>query len=165
MGNNVRVIETIKSKVMDKFQMSDKGDVSPVRGVPVNQDCERGTLTITREDYTISILARFGKEHCTSMRTSGFGSELCTEQPARTIVSRVETLRYQEIRGSILYIAQILLYAIKHASCQLTRPISKPANVNLGAAKHHLWYLAETTAFSITYKRVGYMTIAFSDAN
>ena len=57
IGSNVRVIQTTKKKLKDDFQVSDLGDVSLVLGMQVTRDREKGTLTISQEDYTKPILA------------------------------------------------------------------------------------------------------------
>ena len=48
--SNVSVIETIKKKLKDNFQVSDLGDVSLVLGMQVTRDRIKGTLTISQED-------------------------------------------------------------------------------------------------------------------
>ena len=50
--SNVYVIETIKKKLKDNFEVSDLGDVSLVLGMQVTRDREKETLTISQEDYT-----------------------------------------------------------------------------------------------------------------
>ena len=54
IGGNIQVIETIKKKLMGKFKITDMGDVSLVLGIQVTCNRERGTLTITQENYTKS---------------------------------------------------------------------------------------------------------------
>ena len=149
IGSNVRVIETIKKKLKDNFQMSDLGDVSLVRGMQVTRDRNKGTLTISQEDYTKSILARFGMENCKPSSIPGTGSELSTEQPAETLFNTEQTQRYQAITGSVMYLAQITRYDVMYAVCQLARAMSKPSKAHMGAAKQLLRCLAGTTDFSI----------------
>ena len=164
IGSNARVIETIK-KLKDKFQMSDLGDVTLVLGMQVTRDRKKGTLTISQEDYTKSILARFGMENSKPSSIPGTGSELSTEKPAETLLNAEQTQRYQAITGSVMYLAQITRYDVMYAVCQLARAISKPSKSHMGAAKQLLRYLAGTTDFSIVYKRGGFKLSAFSDAN
>ena len=45
---------------MEKFKMTDMGDVSLVLGMQITRDREKKTLTISQEEYTKSILERFG---------------------------------------------------------------------------------------------------------
>ena len=81
------MIENIKEKLMGKFKMTDMGDVSLVLGMQVTRDRERGTLTNTQENYTKSILDRFGMGSCNALSTPGFGSELSVEQPEETLLN------------------------------------------------------------------------------
>ena len=165
IGSNVRVIETIKKKLKDNIQMSDLGDVSLVLGMQVTRDREKGTLTISQEDYTKSILIRFGMEKCKPSSIPGTDSELSTEQPAGTLLNTKQTQAYQAITGSVMYLAQITRYDVMYAVCQLAHAMSKPSKAHMGAAKQLLRYLAGTIDFSIVYKRGGFKLSAFSDAN
>ena len=104
IGSNVRVIATIKKKLKDNFQMNDLGDVSFVLGMQVTRDREKGTLTISQEDYTKSILARFEMENCKPSSIPGTGSELSTEQPAETLPNTEQTQRFKPSPG--LYVSR-----------------------------------------------------------
>ena len=54
-GSSTQVIETVKKK-LDKFKMSDIGDVSLVLGMEGTRDRENGTLSIFREKSTKSFV-------------------------------------------------------------------------------------------------------------
>ena len=140
---------------MDKFKMTDLGDVSLVLGMQITRDREKKTLKISQEEYTKSILERFGKANCKPVGTPGFGSEISTKQLENTLLSKEETQRYQAIKGSVMYLAQILRYDIMYGSGQLARAMSRPTKVHMGAAKHLLRYLAGTTDITIVYKKGG----------
>ena len=90
-------------------------------GMQVTRDREKGTLTISQEDYTKSILARSGMENCKPSSIPGTGSELSTEQPAETLLNTEQTQIYQAITGSVMYLAQITRYDAMYAVCQLAR--------------------------------------------
>ena len=96
---------------------------------------KKGTLTISQEDYTKSILVRFGMENCKPSSILGTGSELFAEQPAETLLNTEQTQRYQAITGSVMYLVQITRYDIMYAVCQLARAMSKPSKAHMGAAK------------------------------
>ena len=72
-GSDIQLVEKIRSKLMEKFKMTDMGDVSPVLGMQITRDREKKTLTISQEEYTKSILERFGMANCKSVGTPGFG--------------------------------------------------------------------------------------------
>ena len=60
---------------MDKFKMTDMGDVSLVLGMQVTRDRGKKTLTISQGNYTKSILDRFGMSGRNPSSTPGYGSE------------------------------------------------------------------------------------------
>ena len=126
IGGDIQLIEKIKRKLMDQFKMTDMGDVSLVLGMQVTRDRQGKTLTISQENYTKSILERFGMADCKPSSTPGFGSELSTKQPEGTLLNKEETQRYQAITGSVMYLAQITRYDIMSSSGQLARAMSKP---------------------------------------
>ena len=165
IGCDITVINGIKKKLMEKFKMSDLGNVSLVLGMQVTRDRAKGSLTISQESYTASILERFGMGNCKPLSTPGYGSELSTVQPEATLLGKVDTQRYQAIVGSVMYLAQVTRYDIMYACSQLARALSKPSKVHMGAAKHLLRYLAGTKDFAITCKRGKFTLDAFSDAN
>ena len=124
-----------------------------VLGMQVTRDRAKGSLTISQESYTESILERFGMGNCKPLCTPGYGSELSTVQPEATLLGKVDTQRHQAIVGSVMYLAKVRRYDIMYACSQLARALSKPSKVHMGAAKHLLRYLAGTKDFPITYKR------------
>ena len=146
---------------MEKFMMPDMGDVSLVLGMLITRDREKKTLTISQEEYTKSILERFGMANCKPAGTPGCGSELLTKQPEETLLSKEEAQRYQAITGSVMYLAQILRYDIMYSSGQLTRAMSRPAKVHMGAGKHLLCNLVGTTDFTIVYTKGGFKLTVF----
>ena len=48
---------------------------------------------ISQEEYTKSILERFGMGNSKPVCTTGFGSELSTKQPEETLVRKEKTQR------------------------------------------------------------------------
>ena len=66
---------------MDRFKVIDLGDVLLVLGMQVTRDRQGKTVTISQENYTKSILERFGMADCKPSSTPGFGAELSTKQP------------------------------------------------------------------------------------
>ena len=52
-----------------------------------------------------------------------------------------------------------------YSSGQLARAMSRPAKVQMGAAKNLLRYLAGTTDFTVVYKKGSFKLTALSDSN
>ena len=67
--------------------MTDMGNVSLVLGMQGTHDRQGKTLTISQENYTNSILERFGMADGKPSSTPGFGSALSTKQPEGTLLN------------------------------------------------------------------------------
>ena len=164
-SNNSDAMVMVKEKLKQRFKMTDMGAVSLVLGMEIKRDLERGTLTISQEAYSKSILERFGMSECKPSNTPGYGPELSNQQPDETLLNEEEKKRYQGIVGCPMYVSQVLRYDIMYAVGQLARPMAKSSKLHLVTAKHTLHYLAGTTDFSITYNRGGFKLAVFSDSN
>ena len=116
IGGDIPLIEKIRSKLMEKFKTTDMANVSLMLGMQITRDREKKTLTISQDEYTKSILERFGMANCKLVGTPGFGSELSTKQPEERLLSKEETQRYQAITGSMMNLAQILRYRLDDVS-------------------------------------------------
>ena len=109
----------VKSQLKQRFNMTDIGEESLVLGIEIKRDRQLGTLTISQEAYSKSILERFGMSDCTPTSTPGYGPELSNKQPEDTLLDEEETRRYQGIVGCLMYIAQSLHYDLIYATGQL----------------------------------------------
>ena len=88
LGKYVLVLRHIKQKLMSRFSMTDMGDASLVLGTGVTRDREKGTVTITLENYTNSLLERYGMASCNSTYTPGVGKELSLDQSEERLLSK-----------------------------------------------------------------------------
>ena len=57
----------------ETFSMTEMGDTSLVLGMGVTLDRQKGTVTITQEKYTKSLLEQYGMSCCNSTYTPGVG--------------------------------------------------------------------------------------------
>ena len=73
LEKDVLMLRRIKQKLVSRFSMTDMGDVSLVLGMGVTRDHEKGTVTITQEKYTKSLLERYGMASRNSTYTPGVG--------------------------------------------------------------------------------------------
>ena len=73
LGNDRKLLERIKRKLMGCFSMTDMGDVSLVLGMEVTRDRTKGTVAITQENYVKSLLERYGMGKCKPAYTPGVG--------------------------------------------------------------------------------------------
>ena len=115
------MLERIKQKLMSRFSMTDMGDVSLVLGMRVTRNRTKGTVTITQDDCTKSLLERYGMASCNTACTPSVGKELSLDQPEGEILSKEEKQRFQAINGSVRYLGQVTRYDILYAVNQLAR--------------------------------------------
>ena len=72
-GNNAEAMAMVKSQLKQRFKMTDMGEASLVLGIKIKSDRHLGTLTISQEAYSKSILERFGMSDCKTTSTPGYG--------------------------------------------------------------------------------------------
>ena len=82
LGNNKQLLGKLKKQLMDRFEMTDLGDVSKVLGMNVTWDRENGTITIDQKHYTEDILERYGMTNFNVAFTPDVGPEISLGQPA-----------------------------------------------------------------------------------
>ena len=76
LGNNKQLLGKLKKKLMDRFEMTDLGDVSKALGMNVTRDRENGTITVDQKGYTGDILERYSMRNCNVAFTPGVGPDL-----------------------------------------------------------------------------------------
>ena len=76
------------------------GGVSLVLGMVIARDREEGTVTITPEKYSRSLLERYGIARSNSTYTPG--TELSLEQRGKRLPSTEEKQRFQAVTGIIM---------------------------------------------------------------
>ena len=89
-GNNSEAMSMVKKKLQKRFEMTDMGPASLVLGMEIKRDCEQGTLTISQDAYSKSILERFGMADCKPTSTPGYGPELSNNQTEDTLLDEEE---------------------------------------------------------------------------
>ncbi len=160
------LIASLKERLMQRFSMTDLGEVSLILGMKVTRDRAKKTLRINQTDYTRSLLDKFNMSDCSPVSTPGVGVELPLEQPEETLLDSEGIKLYQSLVGSLLYLSRISRYDIAYSVLQLTRFTSKPSKIHLTRAKHCLRYLKGRPTLDIVYKRSNNFKLeGFADAS
>ena len=60
------LLNKLKKKIMNRFEMSDMCDVSRILGIKVTRDLEKGTITISQKDHTEDVVQRYSTVTATS---------------------------------------------------------------------------------------------------
>ena len=56
--SNASMVE-VRRVLMEKFALTDLGDVSPILGIEVKRDKAAGTIELSQGQYTLSVLKQF----------------------------------------------------------------------------------------------------------
>ena len=150
---------------MDRFAMTDMGDVSMVLSMQTTRDRDAKTLTVIQEHYAKSLLARFGIVECNPVRTTGTGAKLPLKQPDTMLLDSTGIQLYQALTGSLMFLSQCTRYDIIHAVNQLARAMSRPSKLHMTAATHLLRYLKGDMGLAITYKTGCFKMTGYCDAS
>ena len=67
------LLNKLNQQLMDRFEMSDTGDVSRILNMDVTRDREIGAITINQKDYTEDVVQRYGMEGCNPALIPGVG--------------------------------------------------------------------------------------------
>ena len=162
--NCKRMLADIKRKLCGQFHMEDLGEVKYILGMMVKRDREAGTLTIDQRCYLEGVLQRFGMENCNPVSTPlepGRQLRKATEDD-----EEVDTHRYQEIVGCLIYASITTRPDISHAVNVLSQHMAKPNKEHLSAAKRVLRYLRGTTDVGIIFRKSdNFELVGYSDAD
>ena len=122
-------------------------------------------MTTTQDNYTKSLLERYGMRNCNFRYTPSVGSDLFLDQPEEKLLNKKDKQRFQATTDSVMYLGLVVRYDISYSVSQLTRALPKSFKSHMAATKHLLRYLAGTTDFTARYKQGGFNLTTFSDAN
>ena len=59
LGAKKQLLDKLKKQRMDRYEMTDMGDVSRILGMNVTRDREQGIITTSQKDYTEGIVQRY----------------------------------------------------------------------------------------------------------
>ena len=93
LGNIKQLLGKLKKQLIDRFKMTDLGDVSKVLGMNVARDRGNWTITIDQKDYTEDILEHYGMTNCNVALTPGVGPKISLDQPADRLLDKQEKQR------------------------------------------------------------------------
>ena len=112
------------------------GEVLLVPGMGVAHDRDKGTVTITKDNYIKSLLERYNMGNCNSTYTPGVGSELSLDHSEEKLLNKEDKPHFQAITGSVMYLGHVTRYDILYSVNQLARSMSKPSKAHMAAATY-----------------------------
>ena len=105
-GPNDNAVAKVRNILMEKFTMTDFGDATRILGIEINQNKERSTISMSQSPYVISLLDKYGMADCNLVHTPGICNELTAEPEGSVPLSKEDTIEYQSIVGSVIFMCQ-----------------------------------------------------------
>jgi len=154
--------ESAKAAITAVFKAREMGEPSFFLGLHIVRDTGKGTLQVGQHQYVTTLLERFGLDKANPVRLPMGVSARLTKDGSPLMGALIKT--YQELVGSLLYLATGTRPDISFAVGQLTRHVAAPTMEHLAAAKTVLRYLKGTASLGLTYGSAAAM-IGYSDAD
>ena len=151
--NSSTLYEQFIKDLRGKFELSDQGDLNWYLGVAFNHDRKLGTCTLTQSSYIEALLERFNMKGCTPMSTPCEPSSHLLKSDAPAVPDKAAVKHYQQLVGSLMYLACFTRPDIAYAVNQCARHMSNPGPTHVTAAKRILKYLAGTKELGLRYTR------------
>lgn len=148
-SNNMDMMIREKRELNTRFDITDQGEVHYILGMLVQRRRDHKTLTISQPKYVEGILKKFGMQDCKSVATPaepGKKFEKLSESESPS-----DTRLYQEIIGSLTYLATATRPDISAAVSVLSKYMSRPGVQHMQGAKRILRYLKGTVDYGLVY--------------
>jgi hypothetical protein len=146
-SNNEKLIENFKIEMMKKYEMSDLGLLHHFLGIEVYQ--EKSGIFICQRRYAENILKKFSMYGCKTVDIPLVVNEKLKKEDGGKLVD--ESL-YRSLVGSLFYLTATRP-DLMFAAGLLSRFMSKPSHLHLGAAKRVLRYIMGTLEHGIKFEK------------
>ena len=163
-GENTEVIDDIKKRISEKFDVKDMGKLHHFLGVKIIQNVQTGEIWIGQPNYTIELLSRFKMDESKPAETPvDFNSKLIKTKEEEKLCNKEI---YQSAIGSLLYLSTRTRPDISFAVGNAARYCAQPSDSHWSAVKRIMRYLKGTLKLGLLYKcNNGGELVGFSDAD
>jgi hypothetical protein len=153
--NDVKMYDQLIAELQEDFKLSSYGKLEWYLGCKIEQDLDKGTVTITQGKYARDVLARFHMAEAKPVSTpSEPGQHLRGDDcPPRGSANPEVIRNYQACIGSLMYLAVMTRGDCAYAVNQCARFLSNPGASHVAAAKRIMRYVAGTADQGIVYRR------------
>ena len=164
-SSNMSMMQEEKKQLHERFVVIDQGEVHYVLGMLVKRDRDQRTMTINQENFLKSILKRYGMEDSKPVSTpmepgKKFQKLSETETP-------VEVKLYQQMIGSLTYVATATRPDIAAAVNILSKYMANPGKEHMEGVKRILRYIRGTIDYGLCYNAQdnSCILVGYSDAD
>src|SRR5487761_336488 len=167
-GSSPELIAEYKQKMHARYALTDLGPVRWPLGIKVPRARTAHTISLSREAYIKSILARFSladaKSYSTPMVPSASYSK--SDSPASaTDAARMRKVPYREAIGSLMYASVATRPDIMFTVSTLSQFLENPGEAHREAVKRVFRYLSGTRDAELTYGGERHDLLGYTDAD
>jgi hypothetical protein len=155
VGNNMDVINEVKSQLSSKFDMKDLGVANFIMGMEIKRDHANKKLWLNQRKIVEMILQRFNMHGSKPIKVSiPIGVKLSADQCPKTQEEEEDMshVLYANVVGSLMYAMICTRPNISHAVGVLSRYMSKPRKDHWTSVKRVFMYLRGTTTYGLCYQ-------------
>jgi len=163
-----KLITEYKTKLDDKFPLTDLGPIHWLLGIEVTCDHDAHTISLCQSSFIDTILARFSladtKPYGMLMVPSAsYSKHDSLSSPAD--VTRMRKVPYHEAIGSLMYVAIATRPDISFAVSCLSQFLENPGEAHWQVVKHVFRYLAGMRDQVLTYGTEQHELQGYTDAD
>lgn len=160
-GNNLKTIVDIKQLIMEKFKVSDVGEIDFLLGIKIRRH-ENGSISLNQSRYIRELLARFNCGDCHPAPTplSSVPGEAESNHPVLD-----PKLPYRQLVGCLQYLVSATRPDLANAVRELSKHLHDYNQTHWKMAKRVLKYLKATPEVGIIYNKGESQPEAYSDAD
>lgn len=158
-GTNLEIVEDTKSYLSMKFDMKDLGEAYVILGMKLERTSQG--ITLSQSNTIEKMLKKFNYYNCNPVSTPYDPSV----QLKKNNGEPVSQLKYSQLIGSLLYIANKSRPDIAYAVGRLSRYTHNPSGEHWTALERVFKYLRGTLDYSLTYRGFPAVVEGYSDAN
>ena len=150
-----------------KFEVT-VGDADVYVGLHITRDLDHRKLYVDQQRYTETLLTRFGYENANPVSTPSDPHVPLSYPPPNDSDTPVFNFPYQEIAGSLLYLATHSRPDIAHAVSVVAQYSTNFREIHCTAVKRILKYLRGTTDYALCYSsdhNAPNSLVAYTDAD
>lgn len=158
---------TFKQQIAARFPCRDEGELSYHLGVQITQNKTAKTVTISQARYAQDLIKRAGLGTAIRKVSTPMVPNAKLIPRATTSEPATDKQRFQELVGSLRYLAEWTRPDIPYAVGQAARHLHDPGESHLQAVMHIYRYIAGTIdkGLSYTHRKAGLNIWVYTDAS
>lgn len=168
-SNDDHMKRFLRTELNKRFKMKDLGEANVVVGIRISRDRQKGEIYIDQEKHIKELLNKFNMLDSNPVSTPSDPNQKLTKEMCPKTTEELEAMSqvpYQELVGSLLYIAQGSRPDITWTVNNLSKFNKNPGQSHWMAAKRVLRYLKGTLSAKLKFFRdVNSNFIGFCDSD